>query len=262
MRYVAQTAGLKASTRANLLAVLRQFSRYLHAIKPESAVLAQQVLPRKARVIRFYPLTPSQVGSLMDDAKILQPENALRMHVIRFLIGLLYSTGLRIGEALALNLQDVDMERATLFVGRGKFGKERIVPMSSSTLDAMKRWLKKRSCCGGRHANAPLLIEQRNQRLTYNQAAHSFRRLCVYGGLDRAPPPRLHDLRHNFATRNLAIWRATGQNVDALLPVLANVMGHVDFFATQIYLHVNANGLQQASAKLNNHVNHLLENLK
>jgi integrase len=103
-----------------------------------------------------------------------------------------------------------------------------------------------------------------NRRLTRWVAERHFRRLCIHVGLTAKPPPRLHDLRHNYACRRIALWRQAQEDVDALLPVLANAMGHVDFFSTQVYLHIDAAGLQQASTKFHTytHVHHHPESSK
>ena len=258
----AEIDGLQSATQAGNLSTVRQFSLYLHALEPESAVLPVHLLPRRLRPIRFHPLSPAQVGDLMAATIVLNPEKGIRAHCIRFLIGLLYSTGLRIGEALALNLGDVDARQLTLFVRQGKFRKERVVPMSPSTLEAMNQWLARRSCYAGDEASSPLFVTGWNTRLGRHPASNAFARLCAHCGLDGDPPPRLHDLRHNYACRRIALWREAQEDVDAMLPILANAMGHVDFHGTQVYIHIDAAGLQQASTKFRAHVNSCLEHSK
>lgn len=260
-RYRARLHGLKGATQAGSLSTVRQFSLYLHALEPESAVLPARLLPRRSRPIRFHPLSPTQVGELMAATVMFNPQKGLRAPCLRFLIGLLYSTGLRIGEALALNLGDVDARQSTLFVRRGKFRKERLVPMSPSTLEAMNQWLALRAGYAGSEERSPLLVAGWNTRLARHQASNAFARLCVHCGIGGAPPPRLHDLRHNYACRCLALWREAQEDVDALLPVLANAMGHVDFHGTQVYIHIDAAGLQRASAKFREHAKPCLEPL-
>jgi integrase len=258
-RYRAHIAGRCARTQAGNLSTVRQFSLYLHALEPRSVVVPAHVFQRYARTIRFYPLSAAQVGALMAAAHSVLPKSGILAPCIRFLIGLLYSTGLRISEALALNAGDVDVEQATLFVRRGKFRKQRLVPMSPSTLQAMREWLERRAPYVGGEAAAPVLVVGWNKRLNRDQAASIFRRLRTHCGLDGEPPPRLHDLRHNYACHRLALWREAQENVDALLPILANAMGHVDFFSTQLYIHIDAAALQQASAKFHTHVHQSLE---
>lgn len=258
-RYRAAIAGRSASTQGGNLSTLRQFSLYLHALEPRSAVVPSHLVRRHARMIRFYPLSGAQIGELMAAAQSLRGSNGLVADCICFLIGLLYCTGLRISEALALNGADVDVEQSTLFVRRGKFRKERRVPMSPSTLQALREWLERRSPYVGGEGTAPLLVVGWNRRLKRDQAYRHFRRLCKQCGLDGAPSPRLHDLRHNYACRCLARWREAQEDVDALLPVLANAMGHVAFSSTQLYIHLDAGALQQASAKFRAHIHHPLE---
>jgi len=257
--YRAQLSSLKRATQFARLSVVRQFSLYLHALRAESAVLPRTLIPRQPRSIRFCPLNPAQIAALMAVPARGKGDHAIRADGIRFLIGLLCSTGLRISEALALNLGDVDLQMATLFVRRGKFAKERLVPLSSSTLTALRDWLDRRAGLSDHAPSAPLFMAGWNRRLDYFQAAHAFRRLCRRCGVTGEPPPRLHDLRHNYACHCLARWREAGEDVDALLPVLANVMGHVDFHATEVYMHIEAAALRQAALKFHKHVRPYME---
>ena len=154
-RYCAEMVGLSVSSMTGIQSTARQFSIYLHAFEPESVILPAHIQPRHPRQIRFYPLSEAQIADLMEASGTLVPKSGIRSHCIRFLIGLLYSTGLRISEALALNLRDVNTKDATLFVRRGKFRKERLVPMSPSTLEAMAAWLDHRKQYAGNQASAP-----------------------------------------------------------------------------------------------------------
>lgn len=254
--YCAGTAELNPVSRINLHSCVRQFSLYLHAVEPRSAVLPKNMQPRKPHPIRFHPLSETQVAALMAAADTLAPGDGIWPHCMHFLIGLLYSTGLRIGEALAMTLQDVDMKNSMLFVRYGKFRKERIVPMSPSTICAMEAWLEHREHYAGNEASTPLFIAGWNKATSYGQASRAFRHLRKHCGFGGDTPPRLHDLRHNYACRCIALWRETKEDINALLPVLANAMGHVDFLATQVYVHIGAEDLQQASAKFNTHIKH------
>jgi integrase/recombinase XerD len=258
-RYRAEIDGWSCRTRAVNLSVVRQFSRYLHAFEPESALLPLGLVPREPRSIRFYPLSMKQVSDLMAAATILKPDNAIRAYCMRFLIGLLYTTGLRIGEARALNMGDVDLTNGTLLVRKGKFGKDRIVAMSPSTHEALGRWLRHRADYAASEPSAPFFVSGRNRRLSRDRVHRFFRRLCLHCGIGGDPPPRLHDLRHNYACTCIAQWREAHEDVNALLPVLANAMGHVDFHSTEIYIHMDATALQQASEKFRQHVHHYLE---
>jgi integrase len=196
----------------------------------------------------------------MAAAQFLRPAGGIRAQSINMLIGLIYCTGLRINEALHLTLADIDPQRSVLHVIHGKFGKQRFVPMSPSTLAALTRYLSVRSDYASTSKASPLFIGAFNKALSYDQAHKGFRRLCQQCGLCDQPPPRLHDLRHNYACRRLALWREEGRDINTMLPVLATAMGHVNIYSTQIYLHIELGDLHAAAARLSNPNNPQPEN--
>lgn len=253
-RFADHIARLSHSSRVGRLSTVRRFSVYLHAVVPESAVLPERLVPRSVRSVRFYPLSRSQVGELMAATATLKGDNGIRAQCMRLLIGLLYSTGLRISEALSLTLGDLRSADSTLFVRRGKFGKDRVVPMSASTRHAVDRWLQLRAGYAENGPDDALFVIGWNRSLSRDRAYRIFRGLCAHCGFGGQPPPRLHDLRHNYACACIAGWREAGEDLDALLPVLANAMGHCDFHATETYLHIDAAALRQASENFRQHV--------
>jgi len=247
--YVGTLAHLKAFSRRAGLSSVREFSRYLHARCPRSAVLPGEVARLGHQPIRFYRIEAEQMTAMMAASAIIL-RNVISRQAIHMLIGLLYCTGLRIREALSLTLGDLDLQRSMLHVVRGKFAKQRLVPLSPSTLAALKAYLSVRRNYAGTGTSCALFIGAHDQALSYDQAHRAFRRLCTHCGLDDKPPPRLHDLRHNFACRRLVLWREQGKDVNAMLPVLATLMGHVNIFHTQTYLHIEPSDLHQAAGLL------------
>jgi len=252
-RFAEDIAALSRATRAGRLSTVRQFSVYLHALEPDSVLLPTRLMPQEAQKIRFYPLSAAQVGELMAATVALLPDNGIRAECMRFLVGLLYCTGLRISEALALNLGDIDIVNSTLFVRRGKFRKERLVAMSPSTRKALNEWLVRRGKYAGSEPSSPLFVPGPGRRLERNRAHRIFRRLCLLCGIDGDPPPRLHDLRHNHACACIGRWREAHEDVNALLPVLANAMGHASYYHSELYLHIDAAALHQAGGKFKQH---------
>lgn len=254
-RYMDTTAHLEVFSRRTRLSSVREFTRYLHARCPDSAILPKSVVPRHRSRVRFYRIEPGQIAELIDAATTVLPPNSIGTHAMGLLIGLLYSTGLRIREALHLTLGDIDAQRSTLHVAKGKFSKQRLVPMSPSTLAALNRYLAVRSRHAGTGSSSSVFINAYDKPLSYCQAYRGFLRLCRHCGLGGKPLPRLHDLRHNYACRRLALWRQQGKDINAMLPVLATAMGHVNFFHTQIYLHIEPCELHQAATLLDNRLN-------
>jgi integrase len=261
-RYAETTAHLKGFSRRIRLSSVREFSRYLHARAPHCAVLPRDVVPRCHQpTVRFYRIEAEQIAHLMAATGTVMPPDSILACTMAMLIGLLYCTGLRISEALSLTLADIDVQRSMLHVAKGKFDKQRWVPISPSTLAMLSNYQAVRNRHAGTASSSPLFIGAYNKALSYWQAYDWFQRLCRYCGLNGTPRPRLHDMRHNYACRRLALWRQEGKDVHAMLPVLATAMGHVNIFHTQIYLHVEGCELHHAANLLYTRINtHRLEN--
>jgi integrase len=250
--YVAQMSHATAYSQSTMLSPIRDYSAYLHLRHPESYVL--RMLPLRAkRPCRFYIYSQEEIAALMAAAGALGPPNTIRGLTVKTLIGLLYSCGLRIAEALALNVADLDAGQRTLFVRKGKFGKDRYVPLSASTIQALLLYRKHVTKVSG--ADDPLLVSRTGKRLHATTIGNLFRKLLYECSIASAAPwPRLHDLRHTYAVNCLCKWYEQGKDVNALLPVLSTAMGHVKVSCTQVYLHVPAQLRQQAGERFAQHV--------
>lgn len=174
-------------------------------------------------------------------------------NVYRTLLLLLYGAGLRIGEALALTLGDVDMREACLLVRKTKFFKDRLVPLGKDLTGVLTEYLIKRN---GRHDSAeqaPLFCFRDGSPLSQSAVRNAFRRLLTHAGVQREGgarrQPRLHDLRHAAAAHRLIAWYRGGEDVQALLPKLATYLGHGSLSATQRYLTLTPELLRQASQR-------------
>jgi len=243
-------------TRRHVLSVVLQFCRFLHAVDPRSQVRFARPPPRH-RAVCFYVFEQCQVVTLMEAARALRGPGSIRAEVMRVLIGLLYASGLRIGEALALELRDVDLAAGRLFVRRGKFAKERQVALTPDTVRALRAWLVFRARHAGEGTHDPWFIGRVDRRLTYCQVNRAFRNLVRQCGLLPAThpaQPRLHDLRHTYACHCLRRWRKAGFDIHVKLPLLATAMGHVSFLETQMYLHVTQAELEQAAGRFHRFV--------
>ncbi|MFQ5930580.1 MAG: tyrosine-type recombinase/integrase, partial [Acidobacteriota bacterium] len=139
-RYLATMEHLQPGSRGNRLSVVRQFCRYLRQFEPE-CYIPQRILALERRPSRVPHLfTENEIKAMLEAARHLAPPGSLRPQTYFTLLGLLYTTGLRWGEAFALNLPDVDLQKKLLYVRKGKFGKSRLVPLSSSTSMALERY--------------------------------------------------------------------------------------------------------------------------
>jgi integrase len=225
------------SWQAKRLAVVRHFAWYLHGIDPAAAepVPAGLIDARTARRVP-YLYSDEQIARLMSAAARLPPRMlAASMHT---LIGLLASTGLRSGEAGALNAGDLDVGSRLLTV-TGKYGRVRLVALQPTTAQALTEYLRIRA---SRAAPAgPLLIGETGRRLNLNMARNIFRSLTRQCHLAPQPgcgAPRLHDFRHRFAVNTLIDAHRQGRDVDACIATLATHLGHISPVRTYWYLTV------------------------
>lgn len=251
-RYAATGEHLHPGTQENRLSLVRQFCRYLRQFEPECFVLEPRLSRhrRPGRLPHIY--TEKEMNAILRAAQELPPGRSLRSKTYFTLFGLLYSTGLRCGEAFALNLSDVDLDQHLLIIRRGKFGKSRWVPIAASTSAALQRYLKERIRFAPATPERPFFVTGRGRRLYHTNVDLAFRRALNRSGLrggKGCPGPRLHHLRHTFACTRLLAWYREGKDVQSLLPILATYLGHVKFTSTQVYLQATAELLAEASRR-------------
>jgi integrase len=255
-RYMATTQHLHPGSRENRFSVVRQFCRYLRQFEPESFVPNKMLSTerRPSQVPHIY--SESEIKDILAVARELPPSGSLRPKTYYTLFGLLYTTGLRCGEAFALNFSDVDLEQNLLFIRKGKFGKSRWVPISPSTSEVLQRYIKQRTLVAPAASEQPLFITPTGRRLYHTNVDLAFRQVlkrCGLRGGKGCPGPRLHQLRHSFACRRILAWYREGKDVNALLPALATYLGHVKVTSTQVYLQATAELLEEANQRfLNN----------
>jgi len=170
---------------------------------------------------------------------------------IRTLLLLLYSTGLRISEALSLLLPDYDAHARVLTIRETKFFKSRFVPVGPDLSVILQRYIDKQWSGRARTAETPLLANRRGIALARNAAEVAFQALRQQAGVYRSRnaryQPRLHDFRHTFAVVRLVTWYREGKNVQRLLPHLSTYLGHGQVSATQRYLTMTTELLEEAS---------------
>lgn len=171
----------------------------------------------------------------------------------RTLLLLLYATGLRISEALKLDLADVDLQARLLHVRESKFYKTRLVPTGTDLTRVLGEYAMlrlKRSPVG---PDAPFLLTRQGKRLSRAGAEEAFKQIREQAGVRRTDAaryqPRLHDLRHSFAVTRLVRWYRDDADVQRLLPQLATYLGHVHIAGTQRYLTMTPELLRQASLR-------------
>jgi integrase/recombinase XerD len=235
---------------ADRLSVVRQFARHLQTIDPACEVPPIRLLPYRRRRPAPYIYTSQQIEDLMLAATDLRGE--LHRATMQTLIGLMAVTGMRIGEAIGLDRNDVDHRHQLLRVLNSKFGKSRELALHASTMQALDSYtlLRDRLCPSPR---CDAFFMSRNGTRLLSQCVHFvFARLVKNVGLGSGRRrPRPHDLRHSFAVSTLLDWYAGDTtNVQSRLPSLSTYMGHVEPANTYYYLTATPELLARAASRL------------
>lgn len=254
VRWAMLPEGVQAATWARRLGHVRGFARWLSATDPRHEIPGRGILKARHRRNPPYIFSDLEITQLMSEAARLRSPAGLRSLTYATLIGLLASTGLRPGEAPALNMSDVDLDEGVLAVRESKFGKSRFVPVTDSTCAALEHYAKRRQKLCQPDWTEAFLVSERGKRLVSDTARGTFARLSCAIGI-RAPitggrwgrGPRQQDLRHTFATRKLIEWYRSGVDVTRMMPNLSTYLGHASIHSTYWYIQAVPELLQLAT---------------
>jgi integrase/recombinase XerD len=234
------------------LRAARLFAKYMINIDPTTEVPPADLLPATRLRATPFIYSPSDIAALMAAA-----EKSTNVPLVaanyRTLIGLLVVTGMRVGEAINLDRDDLDLDEGVLVVRQGKFGKSRELVLNPSTMVALRDHASVRQRYCPRPRTAALFVSDRGTRLIYKNVHQRFHQLTQAAGL--APRtatcrPRMHDLRHTFAVNTLLGWYRDGTDVQARLPLLSTYLGHVHPGCTYWYLTATPELLALAAQRL------------
>lgn len=214
-----------------------------------------KVIPKPPPRLVPYIYSQEELRRLLDAASVCQrPVHAIEPSTLRTAILLLYGAGLRLSEALNLNLDNVDLAKAMLTVQLSKFYKSRLVPLGTQLTKALRSYAEWRQVVHpSTDSKSPFFVSRTGRRLLCITMQTAFKRLRDHTGIHRTDggryQPRLHDLRHSFAVHRLISWYQQGADVQQLLPALSGYLGHIKLASTQIYLTMTPELLQQASVR-------------
>lgn len=211
--------------------------------------------PKLPPSITPYVYSREELQRLLDaTARLESPFSPLQALTYRTLLLLLYAAGLRVSEALNLDLADLDQPARVLTIRETKFYKTRLVPIGQAMGTALVRYVDRRRLLPMPQGEQSALFASRSgHRIDYLRVWTLFRRIRSYAGIICPPgatrPPRLHDLRHTAAVHRVVDWYGEGKDVQALLPHLATYLGHVIIASTQRYLTMTPELLHEASMR-------------
>lgn len=232
-----------ARRRSRLRAVAR-FAQHLRAEDSQHEVPPDDLFPGTRRRPVPYIFTEDEIQQILRETQRLPPTTSIRPLSYTTLIGLLASTGLRVGEALRLRLDDVAPDG--LVIRETKFRKSRLVPLHESAQVHLQAYLEVRLAL--RTLTDHLLVDERGHRLSRNTVWSTFHKLFRKLGLRRTgegPRPMLLSLRHTFAVRALQSCPHSRTAVGRHLLALSTYLGHSSVIATYWYLEATPHLLAQ-----------------
>lgn len=257
LAWAQQPTNVQPAYRAQRLSFVRGFARYRSATDPRTQIPPQGLLPFQPKRARPYLYSDDEIRSLLRAALNMPcryKSGALRPWTYHCLFGLLSVSGLRLGEARNLELRDVDLEAAVLTIRGTKFGKSRLVPLHASTCNVLADYIARRKRhWAARPVSSYLFVSSLGNRLDGGDIHRTFYALSRQIGLRGASDsrgPRLHDMRHVFATNTLVRWYKSDQDPERRLPILSAYLGHVHVADTQWYLSGSPELMREAMRRL------------
>jgi integrase/recombinase XerD len=212
-------------------------------------------VPKLDITFTAYIYTQTELRALL---KAITPERTggLSPQTVRALILVLYGAGLRISEALKLEISDVDLQERLLCIRQSKFFKSRFVPIGPKLNEVLRDYERQRpALCG---SNRFFFRANTGSPVSRSAMERVFAKLRLAAGVKRTDggrfQPRLHDLRHAAAVHRLVAWYRDGADVQSLLVKLSAYLGHVDIAATQKYLAWTPELRKQANARFARYV--------
>jgi integrase len=253
-RWVRQNPSVDPNYRALRLCVIRGFARYRSSIDPHTEIPPPAALPRPRGPKRYYLYSDEEIRRLLAETlKRRVGATSISRWVRYTLYGLLSVTGMRIGEALRLDVSDVDLDQGILTLRNSKWGKSRLLALRPSTCKALRNYLRRRHEYFKGRSIVPFFVSRHGTRMMHHDAWKSFvrlsRKIGLRGATDRRGP-RLHDFRHRAAVEALLQCSESGADTERRLPALSTYLGHTELSHTYWYLHQNPSLMKQAVAHL------------
>ena len=252
VEYATQRQYEKPVSWSRRLIIVRGFASYRIGADPRTEIPSGGLLPFRSQRARPYIYSHDELRRLLKAALKMESPHPLQPHTYCCLFGLLAVSGLRVGEAINLQPQDVDWSAGVLTIRGAKFGKSRLVPLHPSTRAVLLDYAKRRDEIYARRPVEYFFVTSRGTKLEKPNLSRIFRELSRQVGLRKQGErlgPRLHDFRHRFAVETLLCWYRRGEQVTRRMPVLSTSLGHANVTGTYWYL-TNTPELMAAASEL------------
>lgn len=248
-------AGAHPRHWAARLSIARGFAAYMQTIDPTT-----EIPPADVFAVRYQRPTPylwsdAAICRLLEGARELRPP--LKAAGYEALFGLLAVTGMRVGEAVALQPDDVDLKDGVITIREhvAKLERARLVPLHPTTVQALERYARTRARLCPRPRSTTFFLSSIGTSLDRSAVSKTLRKLTTALGLrTETARPRTHDLRHSFAVSTLIDWQRSGVQIDEQIAVLSTYLGHVRPADTYWYLTATTELMGTAAERLERHL--------
>ena len=218
------------------LSMLRGLAAYWKTIDPRTEVPSLHILLPQYKRPTPYIYSTVETAQIFTLAKKLPTKDS---YTYWTLYGLLLATGMRVGEALALDNKDVDLKQGVITIRDTKLNKSRILPLHETTWEVLRQYVKKRNKQFGKSRETAFFIVENGRRPSHHMAWSRFKKILIEMEIwnpSHNRDPRLHSLRHTFAVRALTEFYRNGQDIDGKIHALSTYLGHKNIQCTYWYL--------------------------
>lgn len=234
-----QSASTRPLTWARRIEVLRGFARYLVKIDPETVVPPRSLFGPAHRRLVPHIFTKTELAQLLQAAGTLPQKDGLRAANCRTLFGLLAATGLRIGEALRLERDDVDLTAGVLHIRKSKGNRSRWVPMHNTTAEQLHYYTQQRDRVVSSPVTRAFFLRADGHVPGQAAVLYTLQAICRQLGWrprGQHPHHRLHDLRHTCIVHNIIRFYEEGRSIDQAIAGLSIYVGHAKVTDTYWYV--------------------------
>lgn len=233
------------------LGVVRSFARFAKGFDPRTEIPPAGYLPYRVKRPVPYIYSVDEIHRLVNAVDLMRSPPFSKA-TFSTLIGLISVTGMRLGEAIALDRDDFAPRKGIITIRKGKFGKSRELVLHQSAQDALCSYEKLRDIEFPKPLHSAFFLSRKGKRLFRQNVSQTFDIVRRRAGLADQKPrrPHIHDLRHTFAVHTLTDWYRDGLDVESRLPLLSTYLGHVSPSSTYWYLTVTPELAELAAKRM------------
>ncbi len=265
MDWTARKSNEAASTQCGRISLLRGLAEYMNRMGYPAYVYPRAMVTVDRYSYIPYIFSKEEMKRIFEICDHYPPSDCTpnRHLILPLLLRMLYGCGLRISEAVKLTLQDVNLNKGSLYIRNTKFNKERMLPMADSLTERCREYCKNVDI--GKMGNLYLFPSPYGGHYCESTIYVLFRDVLRRAGishLGRGKGPRIHDVRHVFAVNCLKKWVLEGKDLNNCLPYLSAYLGHEDMRGSQRYLRLTADLYPNITSKIEKNCSYIIPEVK